>query len=41
MITVQEEAKTKLQNLIAEGTPAEILDNQQVRAVYLGEQFKL
>ncbi|ACA88495.1 LPS export ABC transporter ATP-binding protein [Shewanella woodyi] len=28
-------------NLIAEGTPAEILDNQQVRAVYLGEQFKL
>lgn len=27
--------------LIAEGTPAEILDNQQVRAVYLGEQFKL
>ncbi|WP_144211303.1 LPS export ABC transporter ATP-binding protein [Shewanella donghaensis] len=28
-------------NLIAEGTPAEILDNQQVRSVYLGEQFKL
>ena len=28
-------------NLIAEGTPTEILDNQQVRAVYLGEQFKL
>ena len=28
-------------NLIAEGTPAEILDNQQVRALYLGEQFKL
>lgn len=28
-------------NLIAEGTPAEILNNQQVRAVYLGEQFKL
>ncbi|MGL5047158.1 MAG: LPS export ABC transporter ATP-binding protein [Shewanella sp.] len=28
-------------NLIAEGTPAEILDNQQVRAVYLGEQFRL
>ena len=28
-------------NLIAEGTPAEILGNQQVRAVYLGEQFKL
>ncbi|WP_394204425.1 LPS export ABC transporter ATP-binding protein [Shewanella waksmanii] len=28
-------------NLIAEGSPAEILDNQQVRAVYLGEQFKL
>ncbi|MFQ6372926.1 LPS export ABC transporter ATP-binding protein [Shewanella sp. YIC-542] len=27
--------------LIAEGTPTEILDNQQVRAVYLGEQFKL
>jgi len=28
-------------NLIAEGTPPEILDNQQVRAVYLGEQFRL
>lgn len=28
-------------NLIAQGTPAEILDNQQVRAVYLGEQFRL
>ncbi|BDM63162.1 ABC transporter ATP-binding protein [Shewanella sp. NFH-SH190041] len=28
-------------NLIAEGTPAEILDNQQVRTVYLGEQFRL
>ncbi|MCE9679962.1 LPS export ABC transporter ATP-binding protein [Shewanella sp. AS1] len=28
-------------NLIAEGTPAQILDNQQVRAVYLGEQFRL
>ncbi len=28
-------------NLIAEGTPAQILDNQQVRAVYLGEQFTL
>ncbi|MGL4713117.1 MAG: LPS export ABC transporter ATP-binding protein, partial [Shewanella sp.] len=28
-------------NLIAEGTPAEILDNLQVRAVYLGEQFRL
>ncbi|MBT1443907.1 LPS export ABC transporter ATP-binding protein [Shewanella sp. JM162201] len=28
-------------SLIAEGTPAEILDNQQVRAVYLGEQFRL
>ena len=28
-------------NLIAEGTPTEILDNQQVRAVYLGEQFRL
>ncbi|GIU48609.1 MULTISPECIES: LPS export ABC transporter ATP-binding protein [Shewanella] len=28
-------------DLIAEGTPAEILDNQQVRSVYLGEQFKL
>lgn len=28
-------------NLIAEGTPTEILDNQQVRAVYLGDQFKL
>ncbi|AZG34860.1 MAG: LPS export ABC transporter ATP-binding protein [Shewanella psychromarinicola] len=28
-------------NLIAEGTPDEVLSNQQVRAVYLGEQFKL
>ncbi|WP_434953003.1 LPS export ABC transporter ATP-binding protein [Shewanella sp. HL-SH4] len=28
-------------NLIAEGTPTEVLNNQQVRAVYLGEQFKL
>jgi len=28
-------------NLIAEGTPAEVLANQQVRTVYLGEQFKL
>lgn len=28
-------------SLIAEGTPAEILDNQQVRTVYLGEQFRL
>lgn len=28
-------------SLIAEGSPAEILDNQQVRAVYLGEQFRL
>ena len=28
-------------SLIAEGTPTEILDNQQVRAVYLGEQFRL
>ncbi|MGB0893936.1 MAG: LPS export ABC transporter ATP-binding protein [Parashewanella sp.] len=28
-------------DLIAEGTPSEILDNQQVRAVYLGEQFTL
>ncbi|GGP64908.1 LPS export ABC transporter ATP-binding protein [Shewanella saliphila] len=28
-------------NLIAEGTPDEILSNQQVREVYLGEQFKL
>ena len=28
-------------NLIAECTPAEILDNQEVRAVYLGEQFRL
>jgi len=27
--------------LIAEGTPDEVLNNQQVRAVYLGEQFKL
>ena len=28
-------------DLIAEGTPSEILDNKQVRAVYLGEQFTL
>ncbi len=28
-------------DLIAEGTPGEILDNKHVRAVYLGEQFTL
>lgn len=28
-------------DLIAEGTPGEILDNRHVRAVYLGEQFTL
>ncbi|GMW06964.1 MAG: LPS export ABC transporter ATP-binding protein [Gammaproteobacteria bacterium] len=28
-------------NMIAQGTPAEILDNQQVREVYLGESFRL
>ena len=28
-------------DLIAEGTPSEILDNKHVRAVYLGEQFTL
>ncbi|MEH6551417.1 MAG: LPS export ABC transporter ATP-binding protein [Pseudomonadales bacterium] len=27
--------------LIAEGTPAEVLNNTEVRTVYLGEQFKL
>ncbi|MCK6370709.1 MAG: LPS export ABC transporter ATP-binding protein [Gammaproteobacteria bacterium] len=27
--------------MIAQGTPAEILDNQQVREVYLGESFRL
>jgi len=27
--------------LIAAGTPAEVLANQQVRDVYLGEQFRL
>ncbi|SJN57698.1 Lipopolysaccharide export system ATP-binding protein LptB [Vibrio ruber DSM 16370] len=28
-------------NLIAEGTPQEVLDNEQVKQVYLGEQFRL
>jgi lipopolysaccharide export system ATP-binding protein len=27
--------------LLCEGTPKEILANEQVRAVYLGEDFKL
>ncbi|HEY5717997.1 MAG TPA: lipopolysaccharide ABC transporter ATP-binding protein, partial [Motiliproteus sp.] len=27
--------------LLAEGTPAEVLANQQVKEVYLGEQFRL
>ncbi len=27
--------------LLAEGTPASVLENQQVKAVYLGEQFRL
>lgn len=27
--------------VIAEGTPAELLDNAEVRAVYLGEHFSL
>lgn len=28
-------------HLIAEGTPSEVLDNAQVKQVYLGEQFRL
>lgn len=28
-------------NLIAEGTPQEVLNNEQVKQVYLGEQFRL
>ncbi|WNJ96273.1 LPS export ABC transporter ATP-binding protein [Vibrio ruber] len=28
-------------SLIAEGTPQEVLDNEQVKQVYLGEQFRL
>jgi len=28
-------------SLIASGSPAEILDNQHVREVYLGQEFKL
>ena len=28
-------------SILASGTPKEILDNQQVREVYLGEQFRL
>jgi ABC-type lipopolysaccharide export system ATPase subunit len=27
--------------ILASGKPKEILDNQQVREVYLGEQFRL
>ncbi len=28
-------------HLIASGTPAEVLNNEQVKQVYLGEQFRL
>lgn len=28
-------------NLIAHGTPSEILDDEQVKRVYLGEEFRL
>ena len=28
-------------NVLAEGTPADIVDNAEVRRVYLGEHFKM